>query len=214
MGHNKSGQRGDSERRGEQGGQCGSESNFESQSFEDQDQDFGSKSDQGLGSMDESCGCGTSSQESSQGSSGRMSQGSGRGSSSGMSEGSEFAGSRSSGQSSSRGSSQKSSRSESSGSSCGSSQGSEQSGQRRGGRGSQKKRGGEEYGDEYADVSANPAEIQAHLAGVDYPCDKEALIMHAQSQDADEIIIAVLERLPDRDYESPTDVSQAVGRVE
>jgi len=51
------------------------------------------------------------------------------------------------------------------------------------------------------------------LKGVDYPASKEELIEHAKQQGADENAISVLEQLPDQEYESPTDVSEAVGDI-
>lgn len=59
----------------------------------------------------------------------------------------------------------------------------------------------------------NPIQLQKHLKGVDYPASKEDLISHAKEQGADENAISVLEQLPDQEYESPTDVSQAVSDI-
>lgn len=60
----------------------------------------------------------------------------------------------------------------------------------------------------------NPIQLQKHLKGVDYPATKEELIEHAKHNGADENAIAVLEELPDQEYETPTDVSEAVGEAE
>jgi hypothetical protein len=60
----------------------------------------------------------------------------------------------------------------------------------------------------------NPIQLQKHLKGVDYPANKEELIEHAKQNGADENAIAVLEELPDQEYETPTDVSAAVGEAE
>lgn len=60
----------------------------------------------------------------------------------------------------------------------------------------------------------NPIQLQKHLKGVDYPANKEELIEHAKQNGADENAIAVLEELPDQEYETPTDVSEAVGETE
>jgi len=65
------------------------------------------------------------------------------------------------------------------------------------------------------DVSkVNPIQLQKHLKGVDYPASKEQLVQYAQKQGADENAISVLQQLPDEEYESPTDVSEAVGEIE
>ena len=63
-------------------------------------------------------------------------------------------------------------------------------------------------------AKVNPIQLQKHLKGVDYPASKEQLIEHAQKQGADENAISVLQQLPDEEYESPTDVSEAVGEIE
>jgi hypothetical protein len=62
---------------------------------------------------------------------------------------------------------------------------------------------------------ANPDFIQAqkYLEGVDYPADKQTLVEHARSQGADDEITRALERLPDRTYEDPTEVSREITRV-
>lgn len=63
-------------------------------------------------------------------------------------------------------------------------------------------------------AKANPIQIQKHLKGVDYPASKQDLIKHAQQQGADENIRSVLEQLPDEEFETPTDVSKAIGDIE
>ncbi|BAZ24743.1 hypothetical protein NIES4073_56410 [Kalymmatonema gypsitolerans NIES-4073] len=63
-------------------------------------------------------------------------------------------------------------------------------------------------------AKVNPIQLQKHLKGVDYPASKEQLIQHAQKQGADDTAISVLNQLPDEEYESPTDVSEAVGDIE
>ncbi len=60
----------------------------------------------------------------------------------------------------------------------------------------------------------NPIQLQKHLKGVDYPASKEELIEHAKKQGADDNAISALEQLPDQEYDSPTDVSEAVGDIE
>jgi hypothetical protein len=63
-------------------------------------------------------------------------------------------------------------------------------------------------------AKVNPIELQKHLKGVDYPASKEELIEHAQQQGADEKIREILEQLPDEEYETPAEVSKAVGNIE
>jgi hypothetical protein len=56
---------------------------------------------------------------------------------------------------------------------------------------------------------ANPIQIQKYLKGVDYPASKEALIRNARKMGADDSICASLEQLPDEDFQTPADVSEA-----
>lgn len=61
---------------------------------------------------------------------------------------------------------------------------------------------------------ANPVEVQKCLKGVDYPATKQDLIQHAQKQGADEKICSTLEQLPDQEFSTPANVSQAIGNLE
>ncbi|MES3020505.1 MAG: DUF4142 domain-containing protein [Pseudomonadota bacterium] len=56
---------------------------------------------------------------------------------------------------------------------------------------------------------ANPIQIQKYLKGVDYPASKAALIENARNLGADESVCASLEQLPDEDFQTPAEVSQA-----
>jgi predicted outer membrane protein len=59
----------------------------------------------------------------------------------------------------------------------------------------------------------NPIQVQKFLKGVDYPASKEQLIEKAMSLGADDNIRASLEQLPDEEFQTPADVSQAFGRL-
>ena len=59
----------------------------------------------------------------------------------------------------------------------------------------------------------NPIQVQKFLKGVDYPASKAALIEKARSMGADENICASLEQLPDEDFQTPAEVSQAFGQL-
>jgi hypothetical protein len=56
---------------------------------------------------------------------------------------------------------------------------------------------------------ANPIQIQKYLKGVDYPASKQALIQKARELGADDNICASLEQLPDEQFQTPADVSEA-----
>lgn len=59
----------------------------------------------------------------------------------------------------------------------------------------------------------NPVQIQKFLKGVDYPASKAALIETAKKHGADDNVCSSLEQLPDEDFQTPADVSQAFGRM-
>jgi hypothetical protein len=63
-------------------------------------------------------------------------------------------------------------------------------------------------------AKVNPIQIQKYLKGLDYPTDKQHLRDHAGRKGADERVRKVLERLPDEEFQTPADVSQAVGKIE
>jgi sporulation protein YlmC with PRC-barrel domain len=60
---------------------------------------------------------------------------------------------------------------------------------------------------------ANPIEVQKFLEGVDYPTRKADLVREAERQGADASVRATLERIRDEKFDSPADVSEAIGRL-
>jgi hypothetical protein len=63
-------------------------------------------------------------------------------------------------------------------------------------------------------MAVNPIQMQKYLKGVDYPASKEDLIANAEREGADEDIRTTLEQLPDEEYRTPADVSQALGKID
>jgi len=63
-------------------------------------------------------------------------------------------------------------------------------------------------------AKVNPIQLQKHLKGVDYPVGKKELIKHAKQQGADKDALSALEELPDEEYETPAEVSKAIGQIE
>lgn len=61
---------------------------------------------------------------------------------------------------------------------------------------------------------ANPIEIQKFLKGMDYPARKDDLIKHARSNGAKKEVLSILEELQGNEFNSPAEVSKAVGRIE
>lgn len=63
-------------------------------------------------------------------------------------------------------------------------------------------------------TKANPIQVQKFLSGMDYPASKEEIVDHAKSQGADENIMQTLKQLPDESFETPADVSKAIGEID
>lgn len=63
-------------------------------------------------------------------------------------------------------------------------------------------------------AKVNPVQLQKFLGGVAYPASKAALVDHARRRGADDNVQGILERLPDRDFEAPTDVSRAAAAID
>jgi hypothetical protein len=62
-------------------------------------------------------------------------------------------------------------------------------------------------------MAVNPIQIQKFLKGVDYPASKAELLEMAEQEGADENARQALEQLPDQEYQSPVDVSEALGKI-
>lgn len=54
--------------------------------------------------------------------------------------------------------------------------------------------------------------VQKFLSGMDYPADKSQLIEHARTKGADDESVRALENIPDRTYDGPNAVSEAIGK--
>lgn len=63
-------------------------------------------------------------------------------------------------------------------------------------------------------MSDNPnfIEVQTFLKGVDYPANKDDLVRTAENAGASGEVLAALRDLPERTYEGPTAVSEAIAR--
>ncbi len=60
----------------------------------------------------------------------------------------------------------------------------------------------------------NPVQVQKFLGGIDYPVNKSDLVHYAVEHGADDNVRAVLQQLPNQTFNSPNDVSEAIGRIE
>jgi len=62
--------------------------------------------------------------------------------------------------------------------------------------------------------TAQAAELQALLEGVDLPAETDALLAYAVSQRAEPVFIAALRELPEREYQSIDEVGEELVRVQ
>lgn len=83
-------------------------------------------------------------------------------------------------------------------------------GQGRSGGQQESKRGSKRQGRQTGGV--NPVMIQSYLEGVDYPTSKDSLVRTAREQGAPDNVISFLQELPDREYDSPVDVSRQASK--
>ena len=60
---------------------------------------------------------------------------------------------------------------------------------------------------------ANPVDVQRFLDGVSYPTNKGDLLREARKSRASAKVRSTLERLPDKRFKAPTDVSKEIGRL-
>lgn len=56
----------------------------------------------------------------------------------------------------------------------------------------------------------NPIQVQKFLGGIDYPASKDDILRSAQDSGADDEVLDALRGIPDREYDGPTAVSEAV----
>jgi hypothetical protein len=62
-------------------------------------------------------------------------------------------------------------------------------------------------------MAVNPIQIQKFLGGIDYPIGKQDLVAHAKQKGADEEVMSTLQQLPFDEFNSPNDVSEAIGKL-
>lgn len=63
-------------------------------------------------------------------------------------------------------------------------------------------------------AEVNPIQLEKYLKGTNYPVNKADLVKKAEQNGADERVRSVLQQLPDQKFDSPTDVSKAVGALD
>lgn len=60
----------------------------------------------------------------------------------------------------------------------------------------------------------SPVNLARHLKGIDFPANKDDLVRHAKGTKADQEVLDVLNRMPEREYGDMADVMKGVGEVD
>ncbi|HEY3007387.1 MAG TPA: DUF2795 domain-containing protein [Micromonosporaceae bacterium] len=60
-------------------------------------------------------------------------------------------------------------------------------------------------------MSLKPIRLQEYVGGLDYPVSREDLVRRAQEQGADQEVLHTLQSLPREEFNSPDDVTEALG---
>ena len=59
----------------------------------------------------------------------------------------------------------------------------------------------------------SPAIVEKFLAGTRYPAEKRMLVTNAENKDAPDDVMTVINRLPDKTYNSPIDITKEMGKL-
>ncbi|MEX2599098.1 MAG: DUF2795 domain-containing protein [Dehalococcoidia bacterium] len=62
-------------------------------------------------------------------------------------------------------------------------------------------------------AKVNPVQVQKYLGGLDYPASKDDVVRRAQDEGADEEVMDTLKSLPMDRFNSPNDISEAIGKA-
>jgi hypothetical protein len=62
-------------------------------------------------------------------------------------------------------------------------------------------------------MRVNRVQLQKNLSEIQYPVSKKALIMYAEEKGVDEGVLRSFRDLPNQQYQTPLDISQAIGVV-
>lgn len=60
----------------------------------------------------------------------------------------------------------------------------------------------------------NPVQVEKLLKGLDYPASKKDIVKYAEQHGADENVREALQQLPGQTFDSPIDVSKAIGAMD
>ncbi|MCL5877918.1 MAG: DUF2795 domain-containing protein [Candidatus Bathyarchaeota archaeon] len=60
----------------------------------------------------------------------------------------------------------------------------------------------------------SPAIVEKYLKGMRYPAEKERLVNNAQTKDAPDDVMNIINRLPEKTYNSPIDITKEIGKIQ
>jgi hypothetical protein len=60
----------------------------------------------------------------------------------------------------------------------------------------------------------SPALVEKYLAGIHFPAEKKKLIDKAKDKSAPDDVMDMLNKLPDKTYKSPIDITKEIGKIE
>ena len=56
--------------------------------------------------------------------------------------------------------------------------------------------------------------MEKYLAGMHYPAEKKKLVDNAQNKDAPDDVMDLINKLPEKTYHSPIDITKEIGKIE
>jgi hypothetical protein len=56
--------------------------------------------------------------------------------------------------------------------------------------------------------------VEKYLGGMHYPAEKKKLVDNAQSKEAPGDVMDMINKLPDKTYNSPIDITKEIGKIE
>jgi hypothetical protein len=60
----------------------------------------------------------------------------------------------------------------------------------------------------------SPAIVEKYLSGMHYPAEKKKLVDNAQNKEAPNEVLNLINKLPDKTYNSPIDITKEIGKIE
>jgi hypothetical protein len=62
-------------------------------------------------------------------------------------------------------------------------------------------------------VRVSPAQVEKSIKGIKFPASKQDLIQQAEGNNANDDVLNILDNVPDKQFNSPVDISKAIGKM-